>query len=111
LVAPDNSVARTAGKRRSLGPSSFAGHVIFQHSICGAKALRKLTWFLRDFGYDVEVLGRDEVDETKFVGLKGVVKASHIVVNGSSLLRLDGFVHSSRWEQLSPANLDNPLVA
>jgi hypothetical protein len=75
-----------------------------------AKALWKLTWFLRDLGYDTELLGRDEVDETQLVGLRGVVKISHIVVNGSSLLRLDGFAHSGCWEQLSSANLDHPQV-
>ena len=57
---------------------------------CNPKALWKLNWFLRDFGYDTELLGRDEVDETQLVGLKGVVKISHIVFNGTSLLR-------SRW--------------
>jgi hypothetical protein len=44
------------------------------------------------------------------VGLKGVVKISHIVFNGASLLRLDGLASASRWEELSPANLDNPQV-
>jgi len=39
-----------------------------------------------------------------------MVKISHIVLNGSSLIRLDGFAHSGRWEELSPANLDNPQV-
>ena len=94
-----------------LEPSRFAGHVISSRLYCGAKALWKLNWFLRDFGYDAELLARDEVDETQLVGLKGVVKISHIVVNGSSLLRLDGFAHSGRCEELSPANLDNPQVA
>jgi hypothetical protein len=70
-----------------------------------------LNWFLRDFGYDTELLGRDEVDKTQLVGLKGVVKISHIVVNGSSLIRIDGFASAGRWEELSPANLDNPQVA
>ena len=30
---------------------------------CTPKALWKLSWFLRDFGYDTELLGRDEIDE------------------------------------------------
>ena len=45
------------------------------------------------------------------MGLKGVVKISHIVLNGSSLIRLDGFASAGRWEELSPENLDNPEVA
>jgi len=65
---------------------------------------------MRDFGYDTELLGRDEVDETQLVDLKGV-KISHIIFNGASLLRLDGFASAGRWEELSPANLDNSQVA
>jgi hypothetical protein len=94
-----------------LEPSRFAGHVILSRLYCSPKALWKLTWFLRDFGYDTELLGRDEVDERQLVGLKGVVKISRIVFNGSSLLRLDGFASAGRWEELSPANLDHPQVA
>jgi len=94
-----------------LEPGRFAGQVISSRLYCSPKALWKLNWFLRDFGYDTELLGRDEVDETQLVGLKGVVKISHIVFNGTSLLRLDGFAPTGRGEELSPANLDNPQVA
>jgi hypothetical protein len=73
--------------------------------------LWKLSWFLRDFGYDAELVDRDEVDERQLVGLTGVVKISHIVFNGTSLLRLDGFAPANRWGELSPVNLDNPQVA
>ena len=75
------------------------------------EALWKLNWFLRDFGYDTELLGRDEVDETQLIGLKGVVKISHIVFNATSWFRLDGFARADSWEELSPANLDDPQVA
>jgi hypothetical protein len=92
-------------------PSRFSGRILSGRLYCSPKALWKLNWFLRDFGYDTELLGRDEVDEKQLVGLKGVVKISHIVFNGASLLRLDGFAPASRWEELSPANLDNPQVA
>ena len=94
-----------------LEPSRFSGHVLSSRLYCSPKALWKLNWFLRDFGYDTELLGRDEVDETQLVGLMGVVKISHIVFNGSSLLRFDGFASAGRWKELSPANLDNPQVA
>ena len=94
-----------------LQPSRFAGHILSSRLYCSPKALWKLNWFLRDFGYDTELLGRDEVDETQLVGLKGVVKISHVVFNGASLLRLDGFAPAERWDDLSPANLDNPQVA
>jgi hypothetical protein len=94
-----------------LEPSRFADNVISSRLYCNPRALWKLNWFLRDFGYDTELLGRDEVDETQLVGLKGVVKISHIFFNGTPLLRLDGFASAGRWEELSPANLDNPQVA
>ena len=94
-----------------LEPSRLAGNALSSRLYCSSKALWKLTWFLRDFGYDTELLGRDEVDEKQLVGLKGVVKISHIVFNGASLLRLDGFAPAGRWEELSPSNLDNPQVA
>jgi hypothetical protein len=94
-----------------LEPSRFSGHVLSSRLYCNTKALWKLNWFLRDFGYDTELLARDAVDETQLVGLRGVVKISHLVFNGSSLLRLDGFAPAGRWEELSPANLDDPQVA
>jgi hypothetical protein len=94
-----------------LEPSRFADRVISSRLYCNPKALWKLNWFLRDFGYDTELLGRDELDEGQLVGLRGVAKISHIVFNGASLLRLDGFAPAARWEELSPANLDNPQVA
>jgi hypothetical protein len=94
-----------------LEPSRFSGLIVSSRLYCNPKALWKLNWFLRDFGYDTELLGRDEVDETQLVGLKGVVKISHIIFNGTSLLRLDGFAPTDRWEELSPANVDNPQVA
>jgi hypothetical protein len=94
-----------------LEPRRFRDHVISSRLYCSPKALWKLNWFLRDFGYDVELLGRDEVDERQLVGLQGVVKISHIVFNGASLLRLDGFAPAGRWEELSPVNLDNAQVA
>ena len=94
-----------------LEPGRFADHIISSRMYCTPKALWKLNWFLRDFGYDAELLGRDEVDERQLVGLKGVVKISHIVFNGTSLLRFDGFAHADRWEELSPAYLDNSQVA
>jgi hypothetical protein len=87
-------------------PCRFAGNVLSSRVYCNPKALWKLSWFLRDFGYDVELLDRDEVDERRLVGLQGVVKVSHVVYDGIPLVRFDGFAPASRWEELSPANLD-----
>jgi hypothetical protein len=94
-----------------LEPAQFSGRILSSRLYCNPKALWKLNWFLRDFGYDTELLGHDEIDERQLVSLRGVVKISHIVFNGGSLVRLDGFAPVSQWEELSPANLDNPQVA
>jgi len=61
----------------------------------------KLSWFLRDFGYDPELLGKNEIDDKALVGLRGVVKVSQVTVHGISLLNFDGFASAARWEGLS----------
>jgi hypothetical protein len=50
-----------------LEPNRFAGHMLSSRLYCNPKARWKLNWFLRDFGYDTELLGLDEVDETQLV--------------------------------------------
>jgi hypothetical protein len=62
----------------------------------------KLSWFLRDFGYDTELLGKNEIDDKVLVGLRGVLKIGHAVVHGLSVLNLDGFAPANRWAELSP---------
>jgi len=97
-----------------LEPKELAGHSFAGRLYCTPRALWKLNWFLRDFGYDAELLGRDEIDEKSLAGLRGVIKISHTVVNGTSLLNLDGFAPASRWEELSstvPANTSHVEVA
>jgi len=90
-----------------LEPKELAGHSVAGRLYCTPRALWKLNWFLRDFGYDTELLSRDEIDERSLLGLRGVIKISHTVINGTSLLNLDGFAPVVQWEQLSmsPANL------
>jgi hypothetical protein len=90
-------------------PKLFAGSPIVGRLYCTAKAMWKLGWFLRDFLYDLELLTRDEIDEHALRGLVGIVKISHTVVNGVSLVNFDGFAPASQWEELSaflpiPAN-------
>jgi hypothetical protein len=94
-----------------LEPGRFSDRMISSCLYCNPRALWKFNWFLRDFGYDVELLGRDEVDETQLINLTGVVKISQVIVNGSSMLRLDAFAPAGRWDELSPANLDGSQVA
>jgi len=89
-----------------LEPALYAGKSVTGRIYCTPKALWKLNWFLRDFGYDDELLGRDEIDDKCLVGLRGIVKLTHTVVNGVSLLNLDGFAPAGQWEELSGDALD-----
>ena len=82
-------------------PKPFAGSLISGRIYCTEKALWKLSWFLRDFGYDAELLGRDELDTRALLKLAGVVKITHMTVNGTSLLNFDGFAPAARWQELS----------
>jgi hypothetical protein len=84
-----------------LEPQELTGRQISGRLYCTAKALWKLGWFLRDFTYDPELLGRDEVDEMAMPGLSGVVKISHTVVNGTTLINFDGFAPASQWQAFS----------
>jgi len=84
-----------------LEPEPLAGNRLPGRLYCTPKALWKLNWFLRDFGYDSELLERNEIDDKNLVGLAGVVKISHAVLNGTSLLSLDAFATASQWEELS----------
>jgi hypothetical protein len=86
-----------------LEPKEFAGASIVGRLYCTAKAMWKLGWFLRDFLYDAELLTMDQIDEHALRGLTGVVKISHTVVNGISLVNLDGFAPASHWKELCPS--------
>jgi hypothetical protein len=75
---------------------SFSGRLY-----CTERALWKLTWFLRDFGYDDELLSRDQVDEKALRNLRGVVRTSFTNLNGRSYQNLDSFAPAAEWEALS----------
>ena len=94
-----------------LEPTAANAHVITGRLYCTAKALWKLSWFLRDFGYDPELLGQDEVDERALLGLTGVVKISHANVDGSVFLNLDGFCTADRWREIRESDSPNAEVA
>ncbi len=83
-----------------LKPEEHAGRTFSGRLYCTAKALWKLSWFLRDFGYDAELFGQDEVDEKALAGLRGIVKVSRAVVNGRCFVNLDAFSPPVRWEEL-----------
>jgi hypothetical protein len=88
-----------------LEPIALAGRAFAGRVYCTPKALWKFSWFLRDFGYDAELFGREEIDDKALVGLSGVAKVSHTVVNGRSLLNLDAFAPAAAWAGIGPQSV------
>jgi len=87
-----------------LEPKEHRGHSLTGRIYCTPKALWRLSWFLRDFGYNTDLLGRDELDEKALLGLQGIVRVSHTVLNGHSFLNFDGFAPAADWEEFAPAS-------
>jgi hypothetical protein len=84
-----------------LEPKEYLSRSITGRIYCTTKALWRLHWFLRDFAYDTDLLGRDEVDEKALIGLRGVIRTSRRNLAGRSFLNLEGFAPSVQWEELS----------
>ncbi len=92
-----------------LEPKSFAARSFSGRLYCTERALWKLNWFLRDFGYDPELLGQDQVDEKALWNLRGVIRTSHITLNGRSFQNLEAFAPAGEWEELSCAAVGENL--
>jgi hypothetical protein len=90
-----------------LEPGPTAARSFSGRLYCTDRALWKLNWFLRDFGYDTELLSRDQVDEKSLVNLRGVVRISHTTLNGRSYQNLDAFAPAAEWDAL-PNPSTNP---
>ena len=88
-----------------LEPRSLAKRSITGRLYCTERALWKLNWFLRDFGYDPDLLGRDEVDEKALLDLRGVLRISHVTLNGRFFQNLEAFAPAAEWEELSCASI------
>jgi len=91
-----------------IEPHALAGQPIVGRLYYTQKAMWKLGWFLRDFLYDPELLAHEQVDEKALRDLRGVVKISHTVINGISLINFDGFAPASQWEELSTSSVSSP---
>jgi hypothetical protein len=87
-----------------LEPASYEALSFSGRLYCTERALWKLTWFLRDFGYDTELLTRDQIDEKALRNLRGVVRTSFTNLNGYSFQNLDSFASAAEWESLSCAS-------
>ena len=89
-----------------LEPISFEAISFDGRLYCTERALWKLTWFLRDFGYDPELLSRDQVDEKALRNLRGVIRTSFTNLNGHSYQNLNSFAPAAEWETLSCTTSD-----
>ena len=68
---------------------------------CTPRAIWKLNWFLRDFGYDTELLSRGEINDSALIGLVGVVKVKYTTIKGLFYLSFEAFAPAEKWKQLS----------
>ncbi len=84
-----------------LKPRHLTGCFMTGRLYCTPRAMWKLSWFLRDFDYDPELLGKSEIDDEALVDLWGVVKVSEVMVRGVCVLNFDSFAPTARWEELS----------
>ena len=84
-----------------LEPSDLTSRKVSGRLYCSQKSLWKLNWFLRDFGYDPDLLGRDEVDEKALLGLSGVLRTTRKTFAGRSVVNFEGFAPSTEWEFIS----------
>jgi hypothetical protein len=84
-----------------LEPEAVASRSFSGRLYCTDRALWKLNWFLRDFGYDTELLNQDQVDEKSVLNLRGVLRTSHSTVNGRLYQNLDAFAPAAEWEAVS----------
>jgi len=81
---------------------SFSGRVY-----CTEKALWRLHRFLRDFGYDADLLNLDQVDEKALLKLLGIVRTSHKTFRGRAYQNLDSFAPTGEWGVLSCVSIND----
>ena len=84
-----------------LEPQSFARRSFSGRLYSTERSLWKFNWFLRDFGYDMELLGQDQMDEKALVNRRGVVRTTHITLKGQTFQNLEAFAPAAEWEELA----------
>ena len=84
-----------------IEPKEFVARSISGRLYCTPKALWRLNWFLCDFGYDPDLLGREEVDEKALLGLQGVIRTARKTYARQSYLNFDSFASREEWESIS----------
>ena len=84
-----------------LDPGPYSGRYVRTRLYCHERALWKLRWFLRDFGYDQELMTAEELDDRQVVGLEGVIRLAFWGTNGQRHLDVQGFAPKEEWAELS----------
>ena len=90
-----------------MEPKPFETRLFSGRLYCTEIALWKLNGFLRDFGYDTQLLKDDQVDEKALRNLRGVVRTSYTTLNGRSYQNLDAFAPEADWEALEYTSLSH----
>jgi hypothetical protein len=91
-----------------LQPDAFQNRSFSGRFYCTERALWKLNWFLRDFGYDQQLLADDQVDEKALVNLRGIVRTSHVTMMGRTFQNLEAFAPVSDWAELAAEVTERP---
>ena len=84
-----------------LEPNAFQNRSFSGRFYSTERALWRLNWFLRDFGYDQELLAQDQVDEKALINLSGIVRTSHVTMMGRTYQNLEAFAPATDWDELS----------
>ena len=84
-----------------LDPGPYSGRYVRTRLYCHERALWKLRWFLRDFGYDHNLMAAEELDDRQVVGLEGVIRLAFWGTHGQRRLDVQGFAPKEEWAELS----------
>ena len=84
-----------------LEPNAFQNRSFSGRFYSTERALWRLNWFLRDFGYDQDLLSQDQVDEKALINLRGVIRTSHRTLMGRIYQNLEAFAPAADWGELS----------
>ena len=89
-----------------LEPDAFENRPFSGRLYSTERALWKLNWFLRDFGYDQQLLADDQVDEKALINLRGIIRTSHVTLMGRTYQNLEAFAPAADWDELSSETTD-----
>ena len=80
-----------------IDPADHRGLKIVSRIDCRPKSFWKLSWFLKDFGYDPALLYDDEIDEKAIVDLEGVITISNRARGQQQSCKLHSFAPAHLW--------------